>query len=412
MCLTVKRDRAALICAARLFEKNGEKLFAVGGFVRNRLMGLFAVDIDVCSSVPPERVIAICGGHMGARLVNRRLGTVELTLGGVTMEHTTFRRESYGRGRDPVSVELGVTMDEDAMRRDFAMNAVYEDPLSGELFDPTGKGLGDIAARRLSTTADDPDIIMRDDGLRLMRLCRFAGELGAKAELSLIESAKRNAPLIDDVSRERIWAELSRSLLSDMTYGMTEGYLESERLLILTGVLARILPGAGMFRADIESAPDIDVRLAALLFENGAEKTAEALSMLRAPSERIKNVRTMLLAHELLTGGAAVEQAAALTGKKLFKKLDLLESALCFAGEANRAYDTDSFAGRDGVPYTVRDLDISGDDIASLGASGRQIGDCLNKLLLETMVVPAENARKKLLYRAKVILGVDNSPQR
>ena len=98
----------------------------MGGGVRNALLGLPAIDLDIASAALPGEVLGLPLPGT-AKEINRRLGTLEITLDGVRMEHTTFRRESYGPGggHAPERVEIGVSMEEDARRRDFSVNALY-----------------------------------------------------------------------------------------------------------------------------------------------------------------------------------------------------------------------------------------------------------------------------------------------
>ncbi|MEI3416886.1 MAG: hypothetical protein V8Q43_04940 [Christensenellaceae bacterium] len=207
-----------------LFAAKGAQGYLVGGYVRNLLLGLPPADLDIASALLPEEVVqaAAAAGFSETRIVNARLGTVLLQMGGEKIEHTTFRRESYaaGGGHTPARVEIGATLLEDALRRDFAVNALYMRLTDGEVLDPTGRGLADIAARRLRSARACAAEMIRDDALRLLRLVRFACQLDFQIESVLFRAAREYAGQIHAISRERIAAEMQKILLSDTAYAL------------------------------------------------------------------------------------------------------------------------------------------------------------------------------------------------
>ena len=224
-----------LTALAERFAQKGARLYAVGGCVRNALLGLPYSDIDICAALLPDEVKRICAElGLDCAVVNKKLGTLHIDIDSETVEYTAFRRESYPQSgaHDPVSVTLGVSMTEDALRRDFSVNALYYDLLSGEVIDPTGKGLQDLAARTLSTTTADPAVIMRDDALRMLRLCRFAAELGFKVDKRTAAYVRAHSDMIHDIAAERIYAELCRLLLADTKYELPHSMPPQRRGLL------------------------------------------------------------------------------------------------------------------------------------------------------------------------------------
>ena len=212
---------------SRLFAQAGATLYAVGGQIRNPLLGIPVSDRDICSALPPERVIALCSEH-GIKFVPQGIayGTVALYMDGECYEHTTFRRDSYGAGgaHKPEAVSFGTSYEEDAFRRDFTVNALYAaipESAGDEItvLDPTGRGLEDIKSRLMRASSADPSVILRDDALRILRLVRFACELGFECDDATFECAKRFARGLADISTERIRQELDKILLSDIRYG-------------------------------------------------------------------------------------------------------------------------------------------------------------------------------------------------
>jgi tRNA nucleotidyltransferase/poly(A) polymerase len=205
---------------ARAFEKADVKAYAVGGLVRNAFLNLPPSDIDVCSELTPDEIVERMPEH-AIRVIPKaaEMGTVELHFGDVHVEHTTFRSEAYGEGgaHRPRTVAFGTSLEDDAYRRDFSVNALYADLSTGEVFDPTG-GIADLERRILRTTSRDPDEIMRSDALRVLRLVRFACELGLTVEDGTMRAAKRNAPKLSDIAPERRQQELVKILLCDARY--------------------------------------------------------------------------------------------------------------------------------------------------------------------------------------------------
>lgn len=213
-----------LTALARLFDEAGVCLYAVGGMVRNPLLGYEQTDIDVASEMHPQDVLALCE-RSGIDCVPKALdfGTVEILLEHdgqrVGVEHTTFRGERYGAGgtHRPESVTLGASLAADAFRRDFSVNALYYDILGGTVSDPTG-GMDDLEKHVLRATSKDPLTILRDDGLRVMRLVRFACELDFAIDPNTWQAAKACAKGLGDIAFERKRDELNKILLCDARY--------------------------------------------------------------------------------------------------------------------------------------------------------------------------------------------------
>ncbi|MDO5112364.1 MAG: HD domain-containing protein [Clostridia bacterium] len=211
-----------LTALARFFHEAGTVLYAVGGQIRNPLLGYPVQDRDVCSSMTPEKLMELCEKH-ALRYVPQGVeyGTVLLCPGNDTYEHTTFRKDVYAQGgaHKPERVEFGTSVSQDAFRRDFTVNALYASVRTGEVLDPTRRGLEDLRRGIIAATTPEPDEIMQDDALRVLRMVRFACELGFTVEKKTFASAKKHAKGLKDISAERIRDELTKILLSDVRYG-------------------------------------------------------------------------------------------------------------------------------------------------------------------------------------------------
>lgn len=199
---------AALELASRLKAAGHTALFA-GGSVRDRLLGHEPKDYDIATSATPAEVMKL---FPGSNEVGAHFGVVIAKLGGHHVEIATFRTDgSYKDGRRPESVTFS-TPEEDAKRRDFTINGLFEVPDTGEVVDHVG-GLADLKAGVIRAIGD-PKARFEEDGLRLLRAVRFAARLGFTIEPRTDASLRDCAPLLDRISPERIRDEFSKILTS------------------------------------------------------------------------------------------------------------------------------------------------------------------------------------------------------
>lgn len=237
------RSVAATLLAA------GQRTWLVGGAVRDLALGVQPKDVDLASAARPEDLERLFPATYS---VGRAFGTVVVRVGEIDVQVTTFRAESgFDDARRPTRVRFSASLEEDAARRDFTCNALYLDPLRDELIDPTG-GLADLGAGRLRCVGD-PAERFAEDGLRLLRLARFAAGYGLAVDAETLDAARRSLPALRGVSPERVFAELVR---------MAEGPAPARafRLLLEIGALER-LPGASVLAA---SPLSLATRVAAL----------------------------------------------------------------------------------------------------------------------------------------------------
>ena len=198
---------AASVCA-RLREA-GHRALLAGGCVRDLLLGLLPKDFDVATDARPERVQALFPRTVA---VGAAFGVVVVVTEAGNIEVATFRAEgAYSDGRHPDAVSFGDAQ-ADAQRRDFTVNGLFLDPLTGEIVDYVG-GLADLKAKRLRAIGN-PGLRFREDHLRLLRAARFAGVLAFEVEPATKAAVRRDAALLATVSPERIGQELSKMLLS------------------------------------------------------------------------------------------------------------------------------------------------------------------------------------------------------
>ncbi|HET9581359.1 MAG TPA: HD domain-containing protein [Gemmatimonadota bacterium] len=221
---------AGLSVVVRRLREEGRAAFAVGGGVRDGLLGLAVDRWDVASDARPERVLELFEHSYPIGLEH---GTVGVRIGDEIVEVTTFRTDVETDGRHAV-VRFGATLEEDLARRDFTINAIAWDPATDEIHDPFG-GLEDLAARRLITVGD-PDRRLVEDYLRILRAFRFVARFDLEIEPATRAALGRHAGGVTGLSGERVRDELLKTFCQCRTPSRAlEGWREA-------GVLARLLP--------------------------------------------------------------------------------------------------------------------------------------------------------------------------
>lgn len=423
-------------------------LYLVGGTVRDGLAGLNggATDFDICAPASAEDLISAaegCGATVTA--VYKNTGTVKLKYGEEEYEFTSFRSDEYVRGlHRPVNTFFTDDIVLDARRRDFKCNAVYYDIRSGKICDPLG-GLEDIRRRRLTTVAD-AEKVFGEDGLRLMRLARQAGQTGFEPDEECICGAFRSSALICDISPERIWAELNATLHADERYGVEYGQYAGLEILERTRVLDRIIPeltaGRGMVQPAAFHSHDVlehslravkyaegSVRLAALLHDAGkpyckiksgsyhgheeesARISEEVCARLRVPKRLAAETRRLCLLHMYDLRGDTRESKIR---RLIVKNYDILDKLLLVKqadfsacrDELSTAPCVERWSSiynkmrAEGVPFTVGQLCVSGADLINAGVEPRRVGKICAILLEECATDGALNRSGRIIRRA------------
>ncbi len=223
--------KAAGTEVVRRLRAAGHEAWWVGGCVRDLLLGREAKDLDVATSARPEQVEALFPGAHG---FGRSFLVVQVRLGGREIEVATFRRDVGSRdGRHPNRVEPG-TAEDDARRRDFTVNALFYDPLTGTVQDLVG-GEADLR-RRVIRAIGTPADRFREDYLRLLRAVRFASVLEFGLDPDTEAAIRAEAEGLRAISAERIRDEFSRILTESPRAG------QGLRRLLETGLLEIFLP--------------------------------------------------------------------------------------------------------------------------------------------------------------------------
>ena len=410
MKLTLDPGAAALLDA---LHAAGYAAYAVGGCVRDSLLGRTAHDWDLCTSALPQQVMELFGTEQCIP-TGLQHGTVTIKYGGQLYETTTFRTEgSYTDGRHPDAVQFVPDVREDLARRDFTINAMAYNEAEG-LVDPFG-GQKDLQNGMLRAVGE-PQQRFTEDALRILRLYRFAARFGFALDAATARAARQLAPHLDCISAERIQEELAKLLAAPQP----GAYLEPA---VLAVVLPELTPeGLTAAKPVVDACPageeNLPVRWAALLGALGETDTRRVLKRLRCSNACIEE--TAVLVRETAGEGVSEEKASAhpgdihirrLLGQYGLRTVERL-CALCAALHPQNAPDCALAAQRarqleaDGVCCRVSQLAVNGRDLM---AAGIPAGPALRRVL-ETLldgVIRAEypNEKPVLLAAAQKIIA-------
>lgn len=423
------------VCIEAL-EKEGFSCYAVGGCVRDALLGLIPHDYDLCTAAKPETIAQIFAGHTLVRSGEKH-GTIGVVIDGAVYEITTYRTEGdYTDGRHPGWVEFVDDITLDLSRRDFTVNAMAYSPIRGYA-DPFG-GRQDLKDGVLRCVGE-AEKRFSEDALRILRGVRFAVRYGLEVEKDTKNAMYRLAPLMENLARERVFDELCKLL----------PLVNAEDLLafapVLTQVIPELMPLMGFDQKNphhqydifthtaqvVAGTPaDLAVRWAALLHDIGkpgcfsldeqgqghfyghaklgAQIADGILLRLKAPTALRQRVVLLIEQHmtplepdkKLLRrrlsklGSETVHQLLALQRSDMgakpaddsrFSQIQLLLQEI----EAENAC------------LSIRDLAVSGHDLMDLGYRGPAIGQALQFLLEQVLDERVENEKEALIQALK-----------
>jgi tRNA nucleotidyltransferase (CCA-adding enzyme) len=380
----------------------GHAAYAVGGCVRDSLLGQTPHDWDLCTSATPEQVLELFGE---AHCIPTGLqhGTVTVKHGGELYEITTFRTEgAYSDGRHPDHVAFVPDVKEDLARRDFTINAMAYNAEEG-LIDPFG-GQNDLAAG-IVRAVGEPQRRFEEDALRILRLYRFAARFGFAIDPATGQAARALCRHLDCVSEERIAEELSR-LLAAPAPG---AYLEAEVLAVIFPELdAAELPESRRILDALEPGMEhVPVRLAALLCPLGEAGARAALRRLKCSNALTGTVATLVREAAAGMPGAALT----LTAKRFLSRYDLATitdlTALCSAqhpGQAEAFAALQQEAARlveTNACCRINQLAVNGRDLMDAGIRpGPGLRRVLDALLEQVLTGQLPNEKAALLAAA------------
>lgn len=380
----------------------GHAAYAVGGCVRDSLLGQTPHDWDLCTSATPEQVLELFGE---AHCIPTGLqhGTVTVKHGGELYEITTFRTEgAYSDGRHPDHVAFVPDVKEDLARRDFTINAMAYNAEEG-LIDPFG-GQNDLAAG-IVRAVGEPQRRFEEDALRILRLYRFAARFRFAIDPATRQAARALCRHLDCVSEERIAEELSR-LLAAPAPG---AYLEAEVLAVIFPELdAAELPESRRILDALEPGMEhVPVRLAALLCPLGEAGARAALRRLKCSNALTGTVATLVREAAAEMPGAALT----LTARRFLSRYDLATitdlTALCSARHPEQA---EAFAAlqqeaarlvETNACCRINQLAVNGRDLMDAGVRpGPGLRRVLDALLEQVLTGQLPNEKAALLAAA------------
>lgn len=422
-----------------LFVTNGYQAYAVGGCVRDALMGIEPKDVDITTSAKPQDIISVLSSN-GVKYVETGLkhGTVTAVVDHIPYEITTFRCDGeYLDNRHPNSVNFVDDVRLDLSRRDFTMNAVAYNDTDGIV--DFYNGINDIN-NKIIRAVGDADTRFKEDALRIMRALRFSATLGFDIENDTKIAIFNNKALLKNIAVERVYIELVKLLMGDYCEKVLAEYKE-----VLAVVIPELEP---TFHCDQQTkwhmydvythsvksvavAPKIDyIRLAMLLHDIGkpqckitdeqgtnhfyghpkisAELTKIILKRFKVSNDIYSKVTTLVAIHDdkIKSDSYVVKKYLNTYGEQMV--YDFIEVKIADMKTHNPALTTETVARLfdvkkcvktvvdSGEPYLISHLDIDGNDLKSLGFSGAEIKEKLEYLLDLVMQNPSLNQKTSL----------------
>ncbi len=365
--------------------ENGFSSYVVGGAVRDALLGDEPEDWDVATNATVEDTKRCFKKHFDA---GARHGTVGVLSEGKVVEVTTYRVDGeYEDNRHPKKVEFTDRIEDDLKRRDFTINALAYNDECG-LLDLFG-GIDDLKDGLLRAVGN-PDERFSEDALRILRALRFSARLGFGIEKDTLESIKKNAHLLLNISAERICDELKKMLLS----------ADDVSVLYDSGVFGVIMPGGSNNAQIIKKTKRVlPLRLAALLLGAKREACVRSLQSLKLDNKTKNDTLKILdiLCEGIEGGDVDVRKALHKYGHDLLlQAFDLMSASGVDTAELLNIY-----ARVKDDPCTIKSLVVSGDDLLKLGIEGRRIGATIKALMDAVLQSPSNNKREVLLNMAK-----------
>ena len=389
-----------LVALARIFNKHSYSLYLVGGAVRDYILKKENSDYDLTTSATPDEVKVMFKRTIDTGIKH---GTVTVIFSGEHYEITTFRTEGdYSDSRHPDSVTFVRSLEEDLKRRDFTINALACDIITGEIIDLHG-GTDDLG-KGIIRAIGIPEDRFDEDALRMFRACRFAAKLDFTIEENTLKAIKSLHGNIRKVSVERIKDEMDKLLLSPCPVRGLE-YLEN------TGLMEEIIPEITLttsLKEAIRRAKENNlplISLYAILFSGmSAQDTEKALMHLKASNKEKKEIT-------LLSSGlgnipydntpVSIRRLIKKYGKENILPLFTLRRAYGYTEEEDIRYEEKVKEELKKDPaLEIKDLDITGKDLEAIVKPGPEMGRMLNYLLDEVIKNPRLNNRDDLLELA------------
>ena len=431
-----------------ILAETGFKAYAVGGCVRDCLMGLEPLDWDISTAAKPADIIKVFRKH---RVIETGIkhGTLTVIIDGLSMEITTFRIDGeYTDFRRPDSVEFTSDLMLDLSRRDFTMNALAYSPDEGVI---DRFGGGDDIRNKIVRCVGDADARFNEDALRIIRGLRFASVLDFEIEEKTAESISANRHLLKKVAVERIQKELVKLLCGKAVerilldyrevifeiipeLEITNGFDQHDDIKHIYDVYGHIAHSVSIIKDEPE------LRVTMLLHDSGKpacftldekgtgcfhghaaageEIALKVLQDLKFSKKFTEEVTHLIRYHDIpvFDNPNALKKWLSKLGEPLFRKFllvkraDLLSLSPAMAGKAALVDELEERTNKlikDGICLTIQDLAVKGTDLMNIGLpAGKIVGDMLERLFGEVTEDRVENNREALLEAAKRFITI------
>ncbi len=383
-----------ILTALDILSSGGFEGYAVGGCVRDAMMGIMPHDYDLTTSASPEDMLRLFADY---RIIETGLkhGTVTVVINDENIEITTFRVDGeYLDNRHPETVKFTSSLEEDLSRRDFTVNAMAYNPKIG-LVDLFG-GMRDLESGVIRCVGE-PDLRFNEDGLRILRALRFSSQLGFEIEKDTAESIRKNKGLLKNMSRERIFSELTKLLCGKTPELAVTAFCE---------VFAEFTECTGDFSSLSSGRADKFLRYAA--FYKASLNPAANLKALRADNETIRVVTSLVKRYKEDYGDV-------LSVKYLLRDEGVDFANLLCEFLKSQGRDSDFFKNtisqvKDSC-FSLGQLNLKGSDLMAIGMpGGKNIGIVLESALDAVISGAVPNEKDKLLTFAKSVLDNLSSP--
>jgi len=393
-------------------EAAGFETYAVGGCVRDSLLGKVPTDWDIATAAQVEQVIAIVPG---AKVFSEKFGVARLEMEEITIDVATFRIEGpYSDHRRPDQVEFTLSVLEDLKRRDFTINAIADNP-DRPVVDPFG-GRDDIKGKLIKTVGE-AEVRFEEDPLRMLRGIRLAAALDFELHQSVKSAIQEKKHLIGGLSKERIRREFEKIMVGNNTG-------KGLRMLAALGIMQYIVGperSEKMSRREIENfnlvADNIDQTMPVLerrlgvfytIFDEARARKAFQVLEYDGDMEQ-KLMDAVLLTPQLcfLTNKYDMKKFLVRYGMERYDYLNNLSKAQRIVYHHDDARIMARIHILEDIkqykePIFIEDLAINGDDLLEAGiAQGEKIGNILMMLVDIVHMKPGLNTKKELLAYAR-----------
>ena len=428
-------------------EESGHEAFIVGGCVRDSMLGKTPFDWDICTDALPDRIIEI---FKDRRVIETGLkhGTVTVLSDGDSYEVTTYRSDGvYSDNRRPDAVEFINDLKGDLIRRDFTINAMAYNPAIG-LIDHFG-GRNDLKNGIIKCVGNANERV-REDALRIMRALRFASQLGFQIEKDTAAAMHENKRLLNNISSERIAAELNKFLIGDNVRELIGSHIS-----IITELIPETIPMIGFEQNNpyhcydvfehslysIEQAPkDSIIRLTMFFHDiakpacytqdgNGighfhghpqmsSDMARTILKRLKYDNDTIETITQLIIYHdtELQSDTKQVKRFLNRLGEERFRQLLVVKKADTMAHAAKRrehnlatiektGFILDEIIEQDQC-FSIKNLSINGNDLVAAGITeGVMIGRILHILVDMVIDEKIKNEKAALLLKSELLMN-------